>query len=136
MFGETPIFHVMTWNHPIETSILKWMFRVQGTYHPWDERYPLVVPNFFQWKTTLFHRRYIFIHGGFPIAMLVYRSVNRLQSPFFTEPWLFEKKSSFPPWLSMVVSGFPRKVVGSIKSPNWQYIYIYHLPPGRETRNN
>ena len=30
MFGETPIFHVMIWNHPIETSILNWMFRAPG----------------------------------------------------------------------------------------------------------
>ena len=28
--GETPIFHVMILNHPIETSMFKWMFRVPG----------------------------------------------------------------------------------------------------------
>ena len=30
MFGETPIFHVKVWNHPIETIIKKWSFRVPG----------------------------------------------------------------------------------------------------------
>ena len=30
MFGETTIFHVKIWNHPIETTILKWMFQVPG----------------------------------------------------------------------------------------------------------
>ena len=28
--GETPIFRVKIWNHQIETTILKWMFRVPG----------------------------------------------------------------------------------------------------------
>ena len=28
MFGETTIFHVMIWNHPIETTIYKQMFQV------------------------------------------------------------------------------------------------------------
>jgi len=28
--GATPMFHVKIWNHPIETAILKWMFRVPG----------------------------------------------------------------------------------------------------------
>ena len=31
MFGETTIFHVKIWNHPIETTILKWMFQVPGS---------------------------------------------------------------------------------------------------------
>ena len=30
MFGETTIFHVKIWNHPIETTILEWMFQVPG----------------------------------------------------------------------------------------------------------
>ena len=30
MFGETTIFYVQVWNHPTETTILKWMFRVPG----------------------------------------------------------------------------------------------------------
>ncbi len=30
MLGETTIFHVKIWNHPIETTILKWMFQVPG----------------------------------------------------------------------------------------------------------
>ncbi len=30
MFGETTIFYVKIWNHPIETAILKWMFQVPG----------------------------------------------------------------------------------------------------------
>ena len=30
MFGETTIFHVKIWNHPIETTIYKWMFGVPG----------------------------------------------------------------------------------------------------------
>ena len=32
MFGETTIFHVKIWNHPSETTILKWMFQVPGNY--------------------------------------------------------------------------------------------------------
>ena len=31
MFGETTIFHVKIWNHPIETPIYKQMFQVPGT---------------------------------------------------------------------------------------------------------
>ena len=30
MFGETTIFYVMIWNHPVETSIYKWLFGVPG----------------------------------------------------------------------------------------------------------
>ena len=30
MFGETSMFHVKIWNHPIETNIYKWMFQVPG----------------------------------------------------------------------------------------------------------
>ena len=30
MFGETTIFCVMIWNHPIETTIYKQMFQVPG----------------------------------------------------------------------------------------------------------
>ena len=30
MFGETTIFYVKIWNHPTETTIKKWMFRVPG----------------------------------------------------------------------------------------------------------
>ena len=34
MFGEkTTISYVQIWNHPIETTILKWMFQVPGIYH-------------------------------------------------------------------------------------------------------
>ena len=32
MFGETTIFHVKIWNHPIETTIYKWLFGVPGIY--------------------------------------------------------------------------------------------------------
>ena len=32
MFGETTIFYIKIWNHPTETSIYKWLFRVPG--HP------------------------------------------------------------------------------------------------------
>ncbi len=28
MFGETTIFHVEIWNHPIETTNKRWLFRV------------------------------------------------------------------------------------------------------------
>ena len=30
MFGETTIFLIKIWNHPTETTIQKWMFRVPG----------------------------------------------------------------------------------------------------------
>ena len=30
MFGETTIFYIKIWNHPTETTIKKWMFRVPG----------------------------------------------------------------------------------------------------------
>ena len=30
MFGETTIFHVKIGNHPIETTIYKWLFGVPG----------------------------------------------------------------------------------------------------------
>ena len=32
LFGETTIFYVMIWNHPIETSIYKWSFGVPGSW--------------------------------------------------------------------------------------------------------
>jgi len=32
MFGETPIFHVKIWNHPIETTFKKWLFMVPGSF--------------------------------------------------------------------------------------------------------
>ena len=32
MFGETTIFYVKIWNHPIETSIYNWLFGVPGCY--------------------------------------------------------------------------------------------------------
>ena len=35
MFGETSIFYIKIWNHPIETTIKKWMFRVPGIHIPW-----------------------------------------------------------------------------------------------------
>ena len=45
MFGETPIFHVKVWNHPIETTILKWMFRVPGIYiYPFPNNKNLITP--------------------------------------------------------------------------------------------
>ncbi len=40
MFGETTISYVKVWNHPIETTIYKWLFGVPGIYH--------IVPWFFQ----------------------------------------------------------------------------------------
>ena len=33
MFGETTIFHVKIWNHPIETTNYRWLFGVPGTPH-------------------------------------------------------------------------------------------------------
>jgi len=30
MFGETTIFYIKIWNHPIETTIYKWLFGVPG----------------------------------------------------------------------------------------------------------
>ena len=30
MFGETTIFYVMIWNHPVETTIKNWMFGIPG----------------------------------------------------------------------------------------------------------
>ena len=32
MFGETTISHVKILNHPIETTIYKWMLQVPGTF--------------------------------------------------------------------------------------------------------
>ena len=32
MFGETTISQAKVWNHPTETTVLKWMFRVPGVY--------------------------------------------------------------------------------------------------------
>ena len=32
MFGETTIFYIKIWNHPIETPICKWLFGVPGSY--------------------------------------------------------------------------------------------------------
>ena len=34
MFGETTIFYIKIWNHPIETSMYryKWLFGVPGVY--------------------------------------------------------------------------------------------------------
>ena len=32
MFGETTIFYIEIWNHPIETAIYKWLFGVPGIY--------------------------------------------------------------------------------------------------------
>ena len=33
MFGDfQPFFNAMIWNHPIETTISKWMFQVPGIY--------------------------------------------------------------------------------------------------------
>lgn len=29
--GETTIFHVKTWNHPTETTVERWLFRVPGS---------------------------------------------------------------------------------------------------------
>ena len=31
MFGETALSYVKIWNHPIETTIYKWLFEVPGT---------------------------------------------------------------------------------------------------------
>ncbi len=42
MFGETPIFHVKVWNHPIKTTIKKWLFGVPGR----------------KWTTTQLYRDY------------------------------------------------------------------------------
>ena len=32
MFGETAIFYVKIWNHPTETTIYTWLFRVPGIH--------------------------------------------------------------------------------------------------------
>jgi len=31
MFSETAVFNIKIWNNPIETTIYKWLFGVQGT---------------------------------------------------------------------------------------------------------
>ena len=36
MFGETTISYVKIWNHPIETTIYKWLFGVLGKYQQQD----------------------------------------------------------------------------------------------------
>ena len=36
MFGETTIFYIKIWNHPTETTIKKWMFRVPGGDFSWN----------------------------------------------------------------------------------------------------
>ena len=36
MFGETTIFYIKIWNHPIETSIYKWLFRVPRMWYKWS----------------------------------------------------------------------------------------------------
>jgi len=30
MFGETTIFYLMIWNHPVETTMKNWLFGVPG----------------------------------------------------------------------------------------------------------
>ena len=47
MFGERTIFHVMIWSHLTETTILKWMFRVPGSY--WYLTLLCVFPRFPYW---------------------------------------------------------------------------------------
>ena len=37
MFGETTIFYIKIWNHPIQTTIYKWLFGVPGIH---DGRFP------------------------------------------------------------------------------------------------
>ena len=32
MFGETTVFYVTIWSHPVETTINNWLFRVPGIY--------------------------------------------------------------------------------------------------------
>ena len=39
IFGDTTIFYVKIWNHPNETTIKKWLFRVPGNdQNPWYQR--------------------------------------------------------------------------------------------------
>ena len=33
MFGETTISYIKIWNHPIETTICKWLLQVPGNIH-------------------------------------------------------------------------------------------------------
>lgn len=47
MFGERTIFHVMIWSHLTETTILKWMLRVPGSY--WYLTLLCVFPRFPYW---------------------------------------------------------------------------------------
>ena len=41
MFGETTISYVKIGNHPIETTIYKWLFGVPGPFHhPFGDNFP------------------------------------------------------------------------------------------------
>ena len=63
MFGETTIFFVKIWNHPIETSIYKWLFGVPGGDYfikPMEIRIPKL-NNYIGW---LMESRMVFFVGS------------------------------------------------------------------------
>ena len=53
MLGETTIFDLKSWNHPIETTIYKWMFQVPGTHRILFRRTAIkftYMNGWFSWK--------------------------------------------------------------------------------------
>ena len=52
MFGETTIFYVKIWNHPIETSIYNWLFGVPGISATPNNQFFMVVSTGW-WTKTL-----------------------------------------------------------------------------------
>ena len=54
MFGETTIFYIEIWNHPIETSIDKWLFGVPGMYaYIYPINYPHVGKSTIHWVSGI-----------------------------------------------------------------------------------
>ena len=47
MIGETTIFYIKIWNHPIETSIYKWLFGVPGSSLEFDNKNLWRLPKWF-----------------------------------------------------------------------------------------
>ena len=45
MIGETTIFYIKIWNHPIETSIYKWLFGVPGSSLEFNHQKSLKTPQ-------------------------------------------------------------------------------------------
>ena len=57
MFGETTIFCVMIWSHPIETTIKNWLFGVPGKHANYTMYQVLHFHPFTFWRS-------IFLHSG------------------------------------------------------------------------